>query len=171
MKKYTIQASIDELEKKVAAGGSGASAADDVSFDNTGTGLSSDNVQDAIEELEARDVMSTNETIVGKFTDGSILYEKTFDTGALPNNTGKTLAHGITGLDKVISIVGAAHDPTNDYYNPLPSSNPGDDRYSIGVNVTSTNIIITTVVDMSLYTSSYVTVRYTKTSTTNRRKK
>ena len=51
MKKYTIQASIDELEKKVAAGGGGASSAEDVSYDPTTSGLTATNVQAAIDEL------------------------------------------------------------------------------------------------------------------------
>ena len=121
-------------------------------------------ITDDEEHTQAFDVYSTNEQVIGTWIDGSTIYRKVIDFGALPNTTTKQVAHGITGLDKVISIVGAAHDPTNDYYNPLPSANPGDARYDIGVNVTSTNVIITTVVDMSSYTSSYVIIRYTKAS-------
>ena len=51
MKGYTIQHSIELLEKK-AGSGSGASTASQVSFDNTGTGLDATNVQEALVELE-----------------------------------------------------------------------------------------------------------------------
>lgn len=54
MNKYTIQASIDALEKKIeTGGGSGASDAADVSYDNTTSGLTASNVQAAIDEVAA----------------------------------------------------------------------------------------------------------------------
>lgn len=54
MKKYTIQASIDALEKKIEnGGGSGASDAANVSYDNTVSGLTASNVQAAIDEVAA----------------------------------------------------------------------------------------------------------------------
>ena len=52
MKGYTIQHSIDLLEKAVDNGGSGgASTAADVSYDNTSSHLTADDVQGAIDEL------------------------------------------------------------------------------------------------------------------------
>lgn len=56
MRGYTIQESINRLEKKVAdgSGGSGgASSAADVSYDNTSSGLTATNVQAAIDEVAA----------------------------------------------------------------------------------------------------------------------
>lgn len=53
MKGYTIQNSIELLEKK-AGSGSGASSASNVSFDNTGTGLAATNVQGAITEVNSK---------------------------------------------------------------------------------------------------------------------
>ena len=53
MRKYTIQASIDALEKEKGSGGGGASSADDVTYDNTTSGLTATNVQEAIDEVAA----------------------------------------------------------------------------------------------------------------------
>lgn len=55
MKGYTINESIDLLEKAVAigGGGGGASTAADISYDNTSSGLTADDVQEAIDELKS----------------------------------------------------------------------------------------------------------------------
>lgn len=55
MEKYTIQASIENLEKKVGSGGGsgGASSAANVTYDNTTSGLVATNVQAAIDEVAA----------------------------------------------------------------------------------------------------------------------
>lgn len=53
MKGYTIQNSIDLLEKN-GGGSGGASSAANVSFDNTGTGLNATDVQNALEEVNAK---------------------------------------------------------------------------------------------------------------------
>lgn len=55
MKGYTIQKSIDLLEKEIEKGGTGAGDASDISYDNTGSGLTADNVQTAIDEIAERD--------------------------------------------------------------------------------------------------------------------
>lgn len=54
MKGYTIQNSIDLLEKKGGGGGGGASSAADVSYDNTTSHLTADDVQEAIDEINAK---------------------------------------------------------------------------------------------------------------------
>lgn len=59
--------------------GSGASSASDVTYDNTLSGLTADDVQEAIDELASRGVKySTTEKVVGKWTDGSDVYQRTF---------------------------------------------------------------------------------------------
>lgn len=74
MKGYTIQKSIDLLEKN-GGGSGGASSAANVSFDNTGTGLSGTNVQTAIGELDTRGIYSTEEIKIGKYN-GKDLFRK-----------------------------------------------------------------------------------------------
>lgn len=53
MKGYTIQHSIELLEKQAGSGSGGASTAADVSYDNTTSHLTADDVQEAIDELNA----------------------------------------------------------------------------------------------------------------------
>lgn len=68
MKGYTIQNSIELLERNAGKGGSGVSSADQVSFDNTGTGINADNVQGALSELDSRTIKfgtPVAETIAG----------------------------------------------------------------------------------------------------------
>ena len=58
---------------------SGASTASAVSYDNTSSGLTADDVQEAIDELASRGVKySTTEKVIGKWTDGSDVYQRTF---------------------------------------------------------------------------------------------
>ena len=75
MRGYTIQNSIDLLEKNAGTGSGGASSAADVTFDNTGTGLVASNVQTAIGELDTRDNYSTDEIKIGTYN-GKDLYRK-----------------------------------------------------------------------------------------------
>ena len=78
MKGYTIQNSIDLLEKN-GGGSGGASSAANVSFDNTDTGLVGTNVQSAIEEVNVNLVnavtYSNEEIKIGTYN-GKDLYRK-----------------------------------------------------------------------------------------------
>ena len=85
MKGYTIQHSINLLEKAVENGGSGGSTAADISYDNTSSHLTADDVQEAIDELNTAigqisgDVtISSTESKIGTY-DGEDLYAKTFE--------------------------------------------------------------------------------------------
>lgn len=53
MKGYTIKESIDLLEKRVDNAGGGGTTAENVSYDNTTSGLTATNVQAAIDEVAA----------------------------------------------------------------------------------------------------------------------
>lgn len=54
MKGYTIQHSIDLLEKAVENSGTGGeTAAEDITYDNTTSGLTATDVQSAIDEVAA----------------------------------------------------------------------------------------------------------------------
>lgn len=173
MKGYTIQHSIDLLEKQVEAGGSGGSTtAESVSYDNTSSGLTADDVQEAIDELKG-DIpglaqyganYSATEHVVGTWLDGTTpVYEKTFDCGALPTNTSKNVAHGITDLAYVISINGTAFMSNAGLTIPLPYVHYNALGNCVEVKVEGNNIVIrdgnTGYGDFS---QSYVTLRYTK---------
>lgn len=184
MKGYTIQHSIDLLEKQVEVGGSGGSTtAESVSYDNTSSGLIADDVQEAIDELKG-DIpglaqyganYSVTEHVVGTWLDGTTpVYEKTIDCGALPANTTKEVEHGITNLDLVISAIGMANRPGENYNSvTLPSvhSSAIGNQTSISVNLTKV-VLANGNSGASAYTKSYVVLRYTKVQpTTNTRKK
>lgn len=101
---------------------------------------------------------------VGKWIDGSDLYEKTIYFGALPNNTTKRLDLNITNLKKVVDIQGAGSG-TDAYTYSTVKLPYGDGRYFIGLNITDAQKInIASNYDASAYTYTYVTVRYTKNS-------
>ena len=100
---------------------------------------------------------STDEHIVGTWIDGSILYEKTIDCGALPNNGTKNVAHNISNLGNIISITGFGTGNTNI---PLPWISTAN---QCTVYVRGTNIVIVDNDNLSAY-NGYVTLRYTKTS-------
>lgn len=105
---------------------------------------------------------TTNEVKIGTFL-GADLYRKTIDTGAMPNTTTKQVAHGISGLNFIRSISGAAKNPDYSYFAPLPYVQP-DDTYQISIYVDATNINIMSTSNMSGYSQSYITLEYTKTS-------
>lgn len=64
------------------------SAAADVTYDNTTSGIRSTNVQGAISELAfAQNIYSTTERVVGKWVDGSLIYRKSFPITSPQNNT------------------------------------------------------------------------------------
>lgn len=115
-----------------------------------------ENVEDAL-------TYSTTEHKVGKWIDGSDLYEKTVDFGALPNATSKSVAHGIAGLATMVNIYGFAKNPTNNVQIALPFVDITAGG-NISFLVSANNIIIIDANDMSVYTQAYVSIRYTKNS-------
>jgi hypothetical protein len=85
------------------------------------------------------------------------IYRKVVNTGTLPNATSANTAHGLTG-HTLVKIYGVASDGTNQ--RPLPYASTTLNNV-IQVTTNATNIIITTAIDYSSYTSSYVVLEYT----------
>ena len=192
MKGFTYKESIDRLEKEIknaSGGGGGGGTAADVSYDNTSSGLTAGNVQAAIDEidsnvdtlsgsvttlsgdvtdLKAGHVYSTTEHAYGKWTDNSIVYEKTIELGTLPNATSATAAHGISDFDKVIEIFGVAISTSNQV--PLPFTNNTSAASQIAIIVDANNITVRTGEDKSSYTG-YLTLRYTKSASNAKKQK
>lgn len=167
MKGYTIQNSIDLLEKN--SSGSGASSATDISFDNTGTGLVATNVQTAVSEvnsnvgeLSGRFDYSTNEKVVGKWLDGSALYEKTFTGTTAGDTTATKIAD--TGSNTTIrafsGMVGGVRE-INSYLDNLSNSV----TWISSLNANELYNIATGAIFQSK--DYYVTVKYTKAAPTN----
>ncbi len=193
MKGYTIQHSIELLEEEVKNGGGsgGPTTAENVSYDNTDSGLTAETVQAAIDEIDgALDTAtgnittlsgkvtdagsySTTEKEIGTWIDGRPVYRKVIDVGAYPNATSKNVAHGITDLDVVISVDMFAGDSQRTGFLPgmYCAVDAAFTNYSVQYNVTNENITIVTGQDRSAY-SGYAVIVYVKTApVTNTRKK
>lgn len=101
---------------------------------------------------------STTEQNTGfKWIDGSAIYKKTINFGALPNNSYKDVAHGITNLGAVVKLEGMAY--KSGMWKPLPYT----DAAYIVLDIMNTNVRISSSWDTSSW-SAYVTLYYTKSS-------
>lgn len=107
---------------------------------------------------------STDEKVVGTWIDGKPLYQKTINLGTLPNNTTKQVAHNIQNLDAIIDGRGWAKSSVNQI--PIIYVNNANTSEQLCVFVNNTTVFLRTSADKSLYTQSYITLQYTKTSDT-----
>lgn len=175
MKGYTIQNSIDLLEKG-GTGSGGATTASQVSYDNTSSHMTADNVQEAVDELNTAIGQidtgvhySDTEHVVGTWTDGKVLYERTIHS-ATPTKAA-SIQHGIENVEHIFIHDIDAKQNTNpasttrcgiyylsgtDYFGAVCS--PGTVFVDWGSGVSINDL--------------YVTLRYTKvTPVTNTRKR
>lgn len=114
-------------------------------------------VKEAIDKLS---IYSTDEKAVGAWIDGKTIYRKVVNFGALPNATVREVAHNITNIDYVISIVGMADNKTDFLQLPRVHTEPS---LNIALQMNKTNITILTGYNLSAY-SAYVIIEYTKTT-------
>ena len=98
-----------------------------------------------------------------KWINGSAIYKKTVNTGALPNATTKNVAHNIGSLSRVLKMDGYAYNTTSGVSQFLPMVAAAIDD-QVRVVVDSTNISLACTHDRSSYDESYVTLYYTKSS-------
>lgn len=94
------------------------------------------------------------------------IFRKIIDTGTLPNAGTITTAHGITGIDNnwfLTRIDGTAQEPAGaglrPFYIPIPNAGA---IYPVEIMVDTTNINITTTVNLSAFTKSYVVLEFYK---------
>lgn len=103
---------------------------------------------------------STSEINTGnKWVDGKTIYRKTINFGAMPNSTTKSVSHGISGLSAVLNIYGWATNGTN--YITVPRGAPAGTN-SIESYANSTDVMCVTSANWTAYSSSYITLEYTK---------
>lgn len=181
MKGYTIKESIDLLEKEIknAGGGGGTTpTAADVTYDNTSSGLTADDVQEAIDELNTKlttgHVYSTTEKVIGKWTDGSDLYEKvtifdTFTTGA------NSLELGLTNVKEILKMNIMAEVGSGIGYKPVPAlylSAQSLTEYGIACDgyTVSSDTLAVTLGSQRTITKLVVITEYTKTPPTRTKK-
>ena len=87
--------------------------------------------------------------------------------GALPNAGSKSVAHHIqisTTLPTNYSftrIYGASSNPDQTSFIPLPYASPTSNK-NISIEITNTNVVITTGIDYSAYTTTYIICEYIK---------
>lgn len=156
--KNNLVAAINE-----AAQGSGA-AASGVSYDNSQSGLAADDVQEAIDELsDNRFIYSTTERKVGKWIDGSDIYQTTVSLGALPNATTKTVAHNIANISKIVSVEGVSESTSGATFSLPIVMNNASAAANVCMYADATNITIICDGNQSAQTG-YATLRYTKTA-------
>ena len=104
---------------------------------------------------------STTETKTNKvWIDGKPIYRKVVDFGVLPNNTTKSVPHGITGYNSFVSISGFSRVADGSVYIPLPYASYTDNNRSVGIQ--GADITITTDFDRTGYTKTYIILEYTK---------
>ena len=122
------------------------------------------NITDDETHVQAYDIYSTSEQVCGQWIDGSTLYRKTINFGALPNNSTKDVAHGISNLGYVVGYKGTAYNPSNYYFLTLPYINASTTTGAIEVYFDLTNVSVVTKVDRTGYSVCYITIEYTKAS-------
>lgn len=104
----------------------------------------------------------TGEEVIGKWIDNRTLYRKIINTGTLPNNTSKNVAHGISNLRRAVKLYGYAFRSSDSSTIPLPYVSSEVSRVTL--LVVGSNIRMVTAINRTDYTESYVIVEYTKTS-------
>ena len=104
----------------------------------------------------------TGEEVIGKWIDNRTLYRKIINTGSLPNNTAKNVAHGISNLRRAVKLYGYAFRSSGSTTLPLPYASTAQGM--VQLHVANTGVVITTWSNRTTFTESYVIVEYTKTS-------
>lgn len=87
------------------------------------------------------------------------VYRKMVDTGALPNATGKNVAHGVTGMAVTKYMKASLWATDGSTKGRVIAGDPV-------VEVTATNIVITATANLSAYTASTVLLEFVKTAHT-----
>lgn len=89
---------------------------------------------------------------------GETIYQKTLVAGTFPNANSVNVAHGITGLDKIIKFEGYGDDGTNGI--PLPYTQQTGDNIQLSSD--DTNVVISSTANFSGF-SGHITIWYIKT--------
>ena len=91
--------------------------------------------------------------------DSKPIFRKVVEFGALPNNTTKNVPHGITDLDRVISLEGVAENSI--FNNYLPLSYPtGTARVELLIQ--GADVRVVTSDNFSDWTRTHIIIEYTK---------
>ena len=120
-------------------------------------------VQNTITNPSPEQSYSLDEQLTGgTWIDGKPIYRKTISCGALPNTTSKTVAHGITNIDWIVDIYGTAATDSGSFI--LLPHNDYVAQFDVSLNCNANSISIVTTQNQSVFTKSYITLEYTKTT-------
>lgn len=136
---------------------------DDIGILNSLNTTDKSNLVNAINEVKL-DVFSFQETKTNKiWINNKPIYRKIVDGGDLPNNTYKTINHGIENIEDFVNISGIAI-RTGGYSFNIPFSGTPTMFSStiIALRANATNVQVATTTDLSTYTAYFI-LEYTKT--------
>lgn len=118
---------------------------------------------------------STDEKVVGTWIDGKPIYQKTISCGQVPQavtsgtRVNKEVAHGITNIDRVISLIGSCYKTSSlhacEPIMPVQLAMNNTNTPGLNVRIDATNIIL--VNSNTAYNGMlniYATIQYTKTT-------
>lgn len=104
---------------------------------------------------------STSEVATAyKWIDGKTIYKKTIAFGSLPNNTGKSVAHGAS-IARVMRIETEGYESAGPYYYTFGHVNTSALANGIAIYIDATNIVISTGSNRTGVTAN-ITLYYTK---------
>lgn len=108
------------------------------------------------------DMYSADEKMIGQWTDGKPLYQKTVNFGALPNNASKSVAHNISSISTVCNIYGIG--VGSNIYQPFPILNDATPNKSVALWCDNTNVTVRATNEDYSAMVGYITIQYTKTT-------
>ena len=156
MKGFTIQNSIDLLEKKGnSGGGGGETSAADVSYDNTSSHLTADDVQEAIDEINAKIVSTASGISYDNTSSGLTADDVQEAIDELAERDAGDISYDNTGTGLIATNVQGAIDEVNTKINTFTTSErevgqwlSGEKIYQKTLSV-DTSAGTTTTVDIS----------------------
>lgn len=113
-------------------------------------------------ELNGVDLSNTYDTTerpIGRWIDGSIIYRKTFNIGAVSSS--QQIQHGISNFDKLVKVYGVGGN--EGVYSPLPYVNTSANA-QWGILVSSSMILLSKGSSATNFDECYITIEYTKSS-------
>lgn len=132
--------------------------------DNQPPYLNANNLNNNFNELNTIRTYSTTETVIGTWINGKPLYRKVINFGSLPNNSSKSVSHGISNLSRVVSLSGIAYiDDTNITTITLPHADKDGVQYAISLRADKTDVLIVTGSNRTSL-NGIVIIEYTKST-------
>lgn len=158
-----LMALIEDLQKKVGSGGSEVTITPALESGVKVADYEIDGEEGSIyapAPYTPLDYSTTEQDTGVKWIDGTEVYQKTISIGALPNNTTKNVAHGVTDIDRVINAYMFATTSTHtSTIIPLVSNSNLSNNVSYGIS--DENVSVYSKTDVSIY-DAYLTIFYTK---------